>query len=48
VLRAEVAERYIAGQASQLIAEELHLGKATVLRILRAANVEVRPVGVRY
>jgi hypothetical protein len=48
VLRSEVARRYIAGQPSQLIAEELHIGKTTVLKILRAANVAVRPVGVRY
>jgi hypothetical protein len=47
-LRAEVARRYTGGQASQLIAEELHIGKTTVLKILRAANVAIRPVGVRY
>jgi hypothetical protein len=47
-LRTDVVHRYTAGQPSQLIAEELHLGKATVLKILRGANVEVRPVGVRY
>jgi hypothetical protein len=47
-LRAEVARRYTAGQPSQLIAAELRVGKATVLKILRAANVAVRPVGVRF
>lgn len=47
-LRADVVRRYAAGQTSQLIAEELHIGKTTVLKILRAVNVEVRPVGVRY
>jgi len=47
-LRAAVVRRYTTGQPSQLIADELHIGKATVLKILRAANVDVRPVGVRY
>jgi ABC-type hemin transport system substrate-binding protein len=43
-----VARRYTTGEPSQLIAEELHIGKTTVLKILRAANVAVRAVGVRY
>jgi len=47
-LRFDVVHRYTAGQPGQLIAEELHLGKPKVLKSLRAANVEVRPVGVRY
>lgn len=47
-LRTEVVHRYTAGQPSQLIAEDLHIGKATVLKILRAAGVSIKPVGVHY
>ena len=47
-LRRQVVERYERGDVSALgVGEELGLGKATVLRILKAAGVTVRPQGQR-
>lgn len=47
-LRAEVVRRYLAGEPSRVVAEELGIGKATVLKALKIEGVAVRPVGVRY
>lgn len=47
-LRQQVVNRYQAGNISaQAVAEELGIGKATVLRILKQADVPVRPHGQR-
>ncbi len=47
-LRDEVTRRYRAGQASRTIASELHVGKATVLKILREGGEPIKNQGVRY
>lgn len=47
-LRAEVVRLYQAGAPSRVVAEELGIGKATVLKVLRSEDVTLRPVGVRY
>lgn len=47
-LRAEVVRRYRAGEPSRIVSEELGLGKATVLKVLRAEGVPLKPVGARY
>ena len=47
-LRAEVVRRYQARESSRVVADELGLSKATVLKILRADGVEAKPVGARY
>jgi DNA-binding NarL/FixJ family response regulator len=47
-LRAEVVEAYEAGQTSRQVAEELGLGRSTVLGILKDAGVVVRPQGRKY
>lgn len=47
-LRAEVVEAYQSGQTSRQIAEELNLGRTTVLNILKTASVTVRPQGQKY
>ena len=44
-LRADVVEAYESGQTSRQAAEELALGRTTVLRILKEAGVRVRPPG---
>ena len=47
-LRAAVVEAYESGQTSRQAAEELALGRTTVLKILKAAGVAVRPQGQKY
>ncbi len=47
-LRADVVRRYQGGEPSRVVAEELRICKATVLKVLRAEGVELKPVGVRY
>jgi len=47
-LRADVVEAYGLGKTSQQVAEELALGRTTVLKILKAAGVTVRPQGRKY
>jgi hypothetical protein len=47
-LRAHVLEAYGSGQASRQVAEELALGRTTVLKILKDAGVAVRPQGRKY
>ena len=46
-LRSAVAKAYESGQSSRQVAEELMLGRTTVLKILKAAGVTVRPQGRR-
>jgi DNA-binding transcriptional regulator LsrR (DeoR family) len=38
-----VVEAYESGQTSRQVAEELALGRTTVLKILKEADVTVRP-----
>jgi hypothetical protein len=47
-LRAEVVRRYRAGRPSRVVAEELGIGKATALKVLRSEGVPLKPVGARY
>jgi hypothetical protein len=47
-LRAEVVRRYEAGAPSREVAEELGIGKATVLKVLRTEGVQLKPMGARY
>jgi DNA invertase Pin-like site-specific DNA recombinase len=47
-LRAAVVEAYESGQTSRQVAEELALGRTTVLKILKEADVTVRPQGRKY
>ena len=47
-LRADVVEAYESGQTSRRVAEELALGRTTVLKILKDAGVPVRPQGRKY
>jgi hypothetical protein len=47
-LRAEVVRRYQAGDPSRVVAEELGIGKATVLKLIKQQGLSLRPVGVRY
>ncbi|WP_390894685.1 helix-turn-helix domain-containing protein [Mycolicibacterium neoaurum] len=47
-LRAAVVEAYESGQTSRQVAEELSLGRSTVLGILKDAGVAVRPQGHKY
>ena len=47
-LRATVVEIYASGKTSRQVAEELGLGRTTVLQILKAAGVTVRPQGRKY
>ena len=42
-LRAEVVDAYESGQTSRQVAEVSELGRTTVLKILKAAGVTVRP-----
>jgi hypothetical protein len=46
-LRAVVVEAYESGQTSRQVAEELALGRTTVLKILKTAGATVRPQGRR-
>jgi DNA invertase Pin-like site-specific DNA recombinase len=47
-LRAAVVEADESGQTSRQVAEELALGRTTVLKILKEADVTVRPQGRKY
>jgi transposase len=47
-LRAEVVEHYAAGMSCRRVADTLGLGRTTVLQILKAAGVELRPQGRKY
>lgn len=47
-LQAEVVARYQSGETSREVAEACGIAKSTVLRILKDADVKVRPRGVRY
>jgi transposase len=47
-LRAEVIKRYDHGMSSRRVAATLGLGRTTVLKILRTAEVEVRPPGRKH
>jgi DNA invertase Pin-like site-specific DNA recombinase len=46
--RAEVVEHYTAGMSSRRVAATLRLGRTTVLGILKAAGVPLRPQGRKY
>ena len=48
LLRADVVEHYIAGMSCRRVADTLGLGRTTVLEILKAAGVEIRPQGRKY
>jgi len=47
-LRVEVTEQYKRGMSSREVALKLGLGRTTVLDILKAAGVALRPRGRRY
>lgn len=47
-LRTEVVEAYESGQTSREVAEAFAIGRTTVLKILKAADVTVRPQGKKY
>jgi hypothetical protein len=47
-LRAEVMEHYMAGMSSRRVAATVGLGRTTVLGILKAAGVDIRPQGRKY
>lgn len=47
-LSIEIVRRYLAGQPSRLVAEQLGVSKSTVLKVLNRKQVPVRPVGSRY
>ena len=47
-LRAEVIKHYDQGMSSRRVAATLGLGRTTVLKILKTAEVEVRPRGRKY
>ncbi|ORA83659.1 hypothetical protein BST29_08955 [Mycobacterium malmoense] len=47
-LRDVVVTAYESGQTSRQVAEEFALGRTTVLKILKAAGVMVRPQGRKY
>jgi hypothetical protein len=47
-LRAEVIEHYNRGMSSRRVAATLGLGRTTLLEILKAAGVDIRPRGRKY
>jgi hypothetical protein len=47
-LRVEVVEHYAAGMSCRRVAGTVGLGRTTVLQILEAAGVEIRPRGRKY
>jgi len=47
-LAEELKRRYRAGETRRTAADGLGISKSTVLKTLRARQVEVRPVGARY
>ena len=48
VHKSEVVEHYTAGMSSRRVAATLGLGRTTVLGILKAARVPLRPQGRKY
>jgi hypothetical protein len=47
-LRVEVVEHYAAGMSSRRVAATLGLGRTTVLEILKAAGMDIRPQGRKF
>jgi hypothetical protein len=47
-LRTDVIEHYERGMSSRRVAASLGLGRTTVLEILKAAGVRIRPQGSQY
>jgi hypothetical protein len=47
-LRADVVEQYTAGMSCRRVAAKLGVGRTTVLEILKAAGVALRPQGRKY
>jgi DNA-binding transcriptional regulator LsrR (DeoR family) len=47
-LRTDVIEHYERGMSSRRVAASLGLGRTTVLEILKAADVRIRPQGSQY
>jgi transposase len=47
-MRADVIEAYESGKTSRQVAARFGLGRTTVLTILKAAGVTVRPQGRKY
>jgi DNA-binding CsgD family transcriptional regulator len=47
-LQAEVVDYYGRGMTSRQVASALGLGRTTVLNILKAAGVKIRPQGRKY
>ncbi|WP_407336109.1 helix-turn-helix domain-containing protein [Dietzia kunjamensis] len=45
-MRREVVSLYEAGQTSRAVAEELQIGRTTVLKVLKQEGVMIRPQGV--
>lgn len=46
--RTRIVELYRTGMSSREVAAEVRLARSTVLRVLKEADVDVRPQGVRY
>jgi hypothetical protein len=47
-LRVEVVDHYTSGKTSRQVADELGLGRTTVLEISKAAGVPIRPQSRKY
>ncbi|WP_425269587.1 helix-turn-helix domain-containing protein [Gordonia alkanivorans] len=47
-LRGEVVQLYASGMTSRAVAEEVGIGRTTVLNVLRREGVTIRPQGARY
>ena len=47
-LQQAIVDRYASGLTSREVAEELGVGKSTVLTFLKRRGVTIRPVGLRY
>ncbi len=47
-LQRTIIDRYASGLTSREVAEELGVGKSTVLTFLKRQGVTIRPVGLRY
>jgi hypothetical protein len=47
-LERDIIKRYESGQPTRKIAAALDIAKATVLRVLHEANVQMRPTGAHY
>ncbi len=45
--RAKVVELYVSGMSAPAVSDDMGLGKATVLRILKESGVPIRPRGGR-